>query len=106
MKHLIFSGMQPTGPLHLGNYLGALKQWVDLQHEYNSIFCIVDYHALTIAYEPKALRHRIIDLALDWLSAGIDPAKSIVFVQSHVAEHAELAWIFNTLTPLGELERM
>lgn len=98
--------MQPTGALHIGNYLGALKQWVDLQHEYNSIFCIVDYHALTIAFEPKALRQRIIDLALDWLSAGIDPAKSIVFVQSHVAEHTELAWIFNSLTPLGELERM
>lgn len=105
-KNTIFSGMQPTGALHIGNYLGALKQWVDLQHEYHSIFCIVDYHALTIAYEPKALRQRIIDLALDWLGAGIDPAESIVFVQSHVAEHTELAWIFNSLTPLGELERM
>lgn len=98
--------MQPTGALHLGNYLGALKQWVELQHTYKSIFCIVDYHALTIPYQPKELPKRITELALDYLSAGLNPEKSIIFVQSHVPEHTELAWIFNTITPIGELERM
>ena len=98
--------MQPTGSLHLGNYLGALKQWVDLQNEHSCIFCIVDYHAMTIDYQPKEMPNQIKELALDWLSAGIDPKKSIIFVQSQVPEHTELAWIFNTITPLGELERM
>ncbi|MBU2575868.1 tryptophan--tRNA ligase [Patescibacteria group bacterium] len=106
MKNLIFSGMQPTGALHLGNYLGALKQWVDLQDEHNCIFCIVDYHAMTIDYNPKKMPERITELALDYLAAGLDPEKSIIFIQSHVPEHTELAWIFNTITPLGELERM
>lgn len=106
MKNLIFSGMQPTGALHLGNYLGALKQWVELQNRHRSIFCIVDYHAMTIPYRPKEMPKKIIELALDFLSAGLDPAKSIIFVQSHVPEHTELAWIFNTVTPIGELYRM
>lgn len=105
-KNIIFSGMQPTGALHLGNYLGALKQWVELQNKYQSIFCIVDYHAITIPYQPKELKKRIFELALDYLSAGLDPQKAIIFVQSHVPEHTELAWIFNSITPLGELERM
>lgn len=105
-KNLIFSGMQPTGALHLGNYLGALKQWVELQNRYQSIFCIVDYHAMTIPYRPKDMPKKIIELALDFLSAGLDPAKSIIFVQSHVPEHTELAWIFNTITLIGELYRM
>lgn len=105
-KNLIFSGMQPTGALHLGNYLGALKQWVELQNRHQSIFCIVDYHAMTIPYRPKEMPKKIIELALDFLSAGLDPAKSIIFVQSHVPEHTELAWIFNTITPIGELYRM
>ncbi|MAG29150.1 tryptophan--tRNA ligase [bacterium] len=106
MNNLIFSGMQPTGSLHLGNYLGALKQWVELQEQHDSIFCIVDYHALTIDYSPKDLPNRITELALDYLSAGVDPEKSIVFVQSQIPEHTELAWIFNSITPMGELERM
>lgn len=106
MKNIIFSGMQPTGALHLGNYLGALKQWVELQDKYPCIFCIVDYHAITIPYQPKELEKKIADLALDFLSAGLNPEKAIIFVQSHVPEHTELAWIFNTITPLGELERM
>ena len=105
-KDTIFSGMQPTGALHLGNYLGALKQWVNLQDEHPSIFCIVDYHSLTINYDPKDLPKRITNLAIDYLAAGLDPEKSIIFVQSHVPQHTELAWIFNTITPLGELERM
>ncbi|MBI4122392.1 MAG: tryptophan--tRNA ligase [Parcubacteria group bacterium] len=102
----IFSGIQPTGALHLGNYLGAIKQWVELQHEYASLFCIVDYHALTVPYDPRKLPDRVGELALDLLSCGLDPKKATIFVQSHVQEHTELGWIFNTLTPLGELERM
>jgi tryptophanyl-tRNA synthetase len=101
----IFSGIQPSGSLHIGNYLGAVKNWVDLQHKYESIFCVVDYHAITLPYEPAALRARTADMAMSLLAAGLDPAKCTLFVQSAVPEHTELAWIFNTLTPLGELER-
>ncbi|HEX9309556.1 MAG TPA: tryptophan--tRNA ligase [Gemmatimonadaceae bacterium] len=101
----IFSGIQPSGALHIGNYLGAVKNWVELQHKYESFFCIVDYHAITVPYEPADLRVRTADMALSLLAAGLDPSKCTVFVQSMVPEHTELAWIFNTLTPLGELER-
>jgi tryptophanyl-tRNA synthetase len=101
----IFSGIQPSGSLHIGNYLGAVKNWVELQHKYESFFCIVDYHAITVPYEPADLRARTADMALSLLAAGLDPAKCTLFVQSKVPEHTELAWIFNTLTPLGELER-
>jgi tryptophanyl-tRNA synthetase len=101
----IFSGIQPSGSLHIGNYLGAVKNWVDLQHKYESFFCVVDYHAITLPYEPADLRRRTADMAMSLLAAGLDPAKCTLFVQSMVPEHTELAWIFNTLTPLGELER-
>lgn len=101
----IFSGIQPSGALHIGNYLGAVKNWVELQHKYESFFCIVDYHAITIPYEPADLRARTADMALSLFAAGLDPARCTVFVQSMVPQHTELAWIFNTLTPLGELER-
>src|SRR6266581_4335386 len=101
----IFSGIQPSGSLHIGNYLGAVKNWVELQHKYESFFCIVDYHAITVPYEPRDLRARTAEMALGLFAAGLDPAKCTVFVQSMVPEHTELAWIFNTLTPLGELER-
>jgi tryptophanyl-tRNA synthetase len=101
----IFSGIQPSGSLHIGNYLGAVKNWADLQHKYESFFCVVDYHAITLPYEPADLRARTADMALSLLAAGLDPAKCTLFVQSRVPEHTELAWIFNTLTPLGELER-
>ena len=101
----IFSGIQPTGELHIGNYLGAVKNWVKLQYEHDSIFCIVDYHAITIPYEPDQLPQRRDELALGLLAAGIDPNRASLFVQSQVPEHTELAWIFNTITPLGELER-
>ena len=101
----IFSGIQPSGELHIGNYLGAVKNWVELQHSYDCIFCIVDYHAITGPYEPAELRRRTMDMALSLLAAGLDPDKCTVFVQSHVPEHTELAWIFNTVTPIGELER-
>ena len=101
----IFSGIQPSGSLHIGNYLGAVRNWVELQHKYESFFCIVDYHAITRPYEPADLRARTAEMALGLLAAGLDPAKCTLFVQSMVPEHTELAWIFNTLTPLGELER-
>jgi tryptophanyl-tRNA synthetase len=101
----IFSGIQPSGELHIGNYLGAVKNWVTLQRQYESFFCIVDYHAITVAYEPEDLRRRTRDMAVSLLAAGIDPSACTLFVQSMVPEHTELAWIFNTITPLGELER-
>jgi tryptophanyl-tRNA synthetase len=101
----IFSGIQPSGELHIGNYLGAVKNWVQLQHQFESFFCVVNYHAITGSYEPPALERRTHEMALGLLAAGIDPAKATLFVQSQVPEHTELAWIFNTITPLGELER-
>ena len=101
----IFSGIQPSGELHLGNYLGAVKNWVTLQHTYESFFCIVDYHAITVPYEPDDLRQRTRDMAVSLIASGLDPSVCTLFVQSMVPEHTELAWIFNTVTPLGELER-
>jgi tryptophanyl-tRNA synthetase len=102
----IFSGIQPTGTLHIGNYLGAIKQWIDLQKKADCIFSIVDLHAITIPYNPKEMQKNILSAAIDYLAAGLDPKKCIIFVQSHVKEHAELAWLLETLTPMGELERM
>src|SRR5688500_1591259 len=101
----IFSGIQPSGELHIGNYLGAVKNWVELQRSYESFFCVVDYHAITIPYEPADLRTRRHEMVVSLLAAGLDPSTATVFVQSMVPEHTELAWIFNTITPLGELER-
>jgi tryptophanyl-tRNA synthetase len=101
----IFSGIQPSGELHIGNYLGAVKNWVALQQQYESYFCIVDYHAITVAYDPQDLRARRREMAISLLASGIDPERAVLFVQSSVPEHTELAWIFNTITPLGELER-
>jgi len=101
----IFSGIQPSGELHIGNYLGAVKNWVKLQHEYETIICIVDYHAITIPYDPAQLRVRRREMATSLLAAGIDPMVATLFVQSQVPQHTELAWILNTITPLGELER-
>src|SRR5690348_9328163 len=101
----IFSGIQPSGELHIGNYLGAVKNWVQLQHRYECVFCVVDYHAITGPYEPADLRQRTFDMAVSLLAAGLDPDKCTLFVQSMVPEHTELAWILNTVTPLGELER-
>jgi tryptophanyl-tRNA synthetase len=101
----IFSGIQPSGELHLGNYLGAVKNWVELQDKYECIYCVVDYHAITGTYEPADLRRRTRQMAISLLAAGIDPKKSTLFVQSMVPEHTELTWILNTVTPLGELER-
>ncbi len=102
----IFSGAQPTGNFHLGNYLGALRNWVELQHEYESFFCIVNLHAITLPQDPERLARKTRDLARIYLAAGIDPNISIVFIQSDVPEHAELAWILNCVTRISELERM
>ncbi|MBF0311125.1 MAG: tryptophan--tRNA ligase [Magnetococcales bacterium] len=105
-KPVVFSGAQPTGELTIGNYLGALRQWVRLQEDHDCIFCIVDLHALTVRQDPAQLRQRSLDLAALYLACGIDPAKSLVFIQSAVSAHSELAWILSTFTQMGELERM
>ena len=102
----IVSGIQPTGQIHLGNYLGAIKQWVELQKENECIFFIADLHSLTVPYDPKELQQKIREKAIAYIAAGIDPDKSILFVQSQIKEHSELAWILNTICPVGELERM
>ncbi|OPX98589.1 MAG: Tryptophan--tRNA ligase [Syntrophorhabdus sp. PtaU1.Bin002] len=102
----IFSGIQPTGEIHLGNYVGAIRNWVTLTDEYDCIFCVVDYHAITVEYEIAEFRKRTIETALILLACGLSPEKCKIFVQSHVPEHTELAWIFNCVTPIGELERM
>lgn len=102
----VFSGMQPTNGLHLGNYLGALKNWVALQNQYDCIYCIVDLHAITIEPDPKGLVGRCREVAAAYLAAGVDPKKSIIFVQSAVREHSELAWIFNCVARMGWVERM
>lgn len=106
MRARVFSGMQPSGNLHIGNYLGALKNWVRIQQEYECIFCIVDLHAVTVYQEPAALRAKIEEIAGLYLAAGIDPKVSAVMVQSAVPEHAELAWMLTCVTPVGWLERM
>lgn len=105
-KRTVFSGIQPSGTIHLGNYLAAIKQWLKLQKTQSCIFCIVDYHAITVKYEPEKMQQRILDAALDYLAAGLDPKKSIIFAQSNVPEHTELTWLLNTIVPIGELERM
>lgn len=102
----VFSGIQPSGELHIGNYLGAVQNWVDLQDRHECLFCIVDLHAITQPFEPATLALRTREMATSLLAAGLDPARCTIFVQSHVPEHTELAWIFTTLTPLGDLERM
>ena len=106
MAKRIFSGIQPSGNLHLGNYLGAIQNWVKLQNEYDSIFCVVDMHAITVPQDPEALRKKTLEIAKIYLASGINPQKSSIFIQSHVSEHAELAWILNTITKNPELERM
>ena len=102
----ILSGVQPTGSLHLGNYLGAIRQWVANQDDYDNFFCVVDLHAITAPHVPKELTLSTYRTAAIYLAAGIDPARSNIFVQSHVREHSELAWMLNCATPMGWLERM
>ena len=106
-KPRLFSGMQPSADsLHAGNYIGALLQWKKLQVEYDAVFCVVDLHAITVPQDPAALREATRRTAAQYIAAGIDPASSILFVQSHVPAHAELAWVLNTLTGFGEASRM
>jgi len=107
-KQILFSGIQPTGRLHVGNYLGALKNFVDLQNsgKYDCYFCVVDLHSLTGDLDPKEKPKQILDLAADFLAAGLDPKKSVIFQQSQVPAHSELTWILNSITPIGELNRM
>ncbi len=107
-KTIIFSGIKATGKMHIGNYLGAIKNWVNLQNskKYQTIFSIVDLHSLTIDISPEELRKNILDMAIDLLACGIDPEKSILYIQSNVPAHTELAWILNCITPIAELEKM
>ncbi|MFH1426264.1 MAG: tryptophan--tRNA ligase [Candidatus Kerfeldbacteria bacterium] len=106
MKQRILSGIQPSGELHIGNYLGAIRQWVEMQKKYDSYFCIVDLHAITARQDPEELRANIRKTAAVYLACGVDPKQSAIFVQSTVPAHAELAWVLSTFTQMGELERM
>jgi len=105
-KPIVLSGVQPTGEAHLGNYLGAFRQWVEMQDQYEAFYCIVDLHAILTEYDPKDLPTRVFDMAVSLLAVGIDPERSALFVQSDVREHVELYWLFNTVAPVGDLERM
>jgi tryptophanyl-tRNA synthetase len=105
-RSVVFSGIQPTGAIHIGNYFGAIKQWVDGQDDAENIFCLVDMHALTVPQEPEVLRGQILETAMVLFAAGIDPAKSRLFAQSHVREHGELAWYLSCVASMGQLQRM
>ena len=103
----VFSGIRPSGKLHLGNYLGAIKNWIDLQHEADkAIFAVVDYHGITTPFDPKTYPQQVMDVILDYLAAGVDPKKSLLIRQSKVPQHTELAWLFNTITPVSWLDRL
>ena len=106
MKKRVFSGIQPTGDIHIGNYLGAIRQWANKQDDFDNIFCIVDMHAITLQQDPKVLKAKIREVTGLLLAAGIDSKRSIVFVQSHVSAHAELTWILNCYVPMGWMQRM
>ena len=103
---ILLSGIQPSGNIHIGNYLGALRQWVQLQKDYHVFAMIADLHAITVPQTPEELRKKTLEVAALLVACGIDPEKSVIFVQSHVPAHVQLAWVLNTITPLGELERM
>ena len=105
-KKVIFSGIQPSGNLTLGNYLGALKNWVALQDQYDCYYCVVDLHAITVRQEPKDLRARTLEVLAIYIAAGIDPEKNTIFIQSHVPAHSEAAWLLNCSTYMGELSRI
>ncbi len=106
MKKRVFSGIQPTGDLHIGNYLGAIQHWVKIQHEYDCIYCVVDLHAITIPQDPRILRAKTREVAGLLIASGIDPQIASVFIQSHVHEHSELTWILNCFIPMGWMRRM
>lgn len=105
-KKRIFSGVQPSGELTIGNYLGAIKNWVDLQDEYECFYCIVDEHAITVPQEPAKLRKRSLEVLAKYIAGGVDPDKSTLFIQSHVPQHAQLMWVLNSIAYMGELSRM
>lgn len=105
-KKVIFSGIQPSGELTLGSYMGAIKNWVALQDEYNCVYCIVDMHAITVRQDPATLRRRSVDQMAQYIACGLDPEKNIMFIQSHVHQHAELSWVLGCYTQFGELSRM
>lgn len=102
----ILSGIRPSGQLHLGNYLGAIKQWIDLQDQHEVFYMVADLHAITTPYEPKELPQLVRQTVIDYLAAGLDPKKSVIFIQSHNPAHSQLMWLLNTITPIGELQRM
>ncbi len=106
MQDLVFSGVQPTSGLHIGNYIGALKQWVELQHRFPCLFCIVDLHAITVPQDPAELRRNILEVAATYLAIGVNPERSTIYVQSEVPEHTELAWVLSTIAKIGQMERM
>jgi tryptophanyl-tRNA synthetase len=106
LRKRVFSGIQPTGDVHIGRYLGAIRHWVTMQEDYDNIFCIVDLHAITVPQDPKILKNKTKEFAGLLIAAGIDPERSIIFVQSHVSAHAELAWILNCFIPMGWMYRM
>src|SRR5918994_671259 len=105
-KRRVFSGIQPSGTPHLGTYLGALKNWVSIQDEYDCHYCVVDMHAITVPQDPKVLRHNVRELAAIFLAVGLDPERAVIFRQSRVSAHAELAWLLNCVAKVGELSRM
>jgi len=102
----VFSGIRPTGEIHIGNYLGAIKQWIELQNKEDCLYCIVDWHAITTPYDEKTLQKKMFDLAATYLAVGLNPDKCSLFVQSQVKQHAELTWLLGSITSLGELQRM
>lgn len=102
----VFSGIRPSGDLHIGNYFGAIEQWIELQKTHDCVFSIVDLHAMTTPYEPENLQNNILELTIALLAAGLDPEKCVLFVQSQIKEHSELTWLLGTITPLGDLKRM
>lgn len=106
MGKIVFSGIQPTGDIHIGNYIGAIRNWVAMQESYDCLFCVVDYHAITIPYEAETFEERTLQTVAINIAAGLDPEKSTIFIQSQVPEHTELSWLLTTLTPVGDLERM
>ncbi len=105
-RQTVFSGLQPTGNIHLGNYLGALRNWVKLQESYDSIYCVVDLHAITVDHDPAEFERERLEAAKVLLAVGIDPDRSLFYFQSQVPQHSELAWILGTMTPTGVLNRM
>lgn len=105
-RKVVFSGVQPSGALTLGNYLGAIRNWVELQDKYDSYFCVVDQHAITVPQEAKNLRKNTLEVLASYIACGLDPEKSTLFIQSHVSAHAELGWVLNTMTYMGQLNRM